>query len=56
MEYLASTVDDGFINFGWPVYIYAKGGFASAEVIVWTGILGNIAVAQGQKQQFIAPL
>ena len=41
----SSTLDDGFVYFGWPFYIYARGGFFTHEVIIWTGIIGNLAIA-----------
>jgi hypothetical protein len=41
----SSTIDDGFVYFGWPFYIYAKGGFFTHEVIIWTGLLGNVVLA-----------
>lgn len=40
-----STMDDGFVYFGWPFHIYARGGFAGVEVILWTGVIGNVVVA-----------
>jgi hypothetical protein len=40
-----STLDDGFVTFGWPFDIYARGGFAGGETILWTGLIGNVAVA-----------
>ena len=41
----SSTIDDGFVYFGWPFDIYARGGFVTGEAIIWTGLLGNIVVA-----------
>lgn len=40
-----STMDDGFVYFGWPFSVYAYGGFWGHPVVVWTGIVGNIFVA-----------
>ena len=40
-----STMDDGFVVFGWPFSVYAYGGFATHSVIIWTGIVGNVFVA-----------
>jgi hypothetical protein len=39
-----STMDDGFVYFGWPFHVYAYGGFWSHPVIIWTGIVGNVFV------------
>ena len=41
----SSTLDDGFVYFGWPFEVYARGGLAGVEVISWTGLIGNVAVA-----------
>lgn len=38
------TLADGFVYFGWPFYIYAEGGFAGTRGIIWTGLIGNVAV------------
>ncbi len=40
-----STIDDGFVYFGWPFSIYAYGGFWSHAVFIWTGLIGNVFVA-----------
>lgn len=40
-----STIDDGFVYFGWPFSIYMSGGFATISVIVWTGVVGNVFIA-----------
>jgi hypothetical protein len=40
-----STMDDGFVSFGWPFSIYAFGGFWTHTVIIWTGLIGNVFVA-----------
>ena len=40
-----STMDDGFVYFGWPFSIYAEGGFAGTRGIMWTGLIGNVALA-----------
>ena len=40
-----STMDDGFVSFGWPFSIYAFGGFWTHPVIIWTGLIGNVFVA-----------
>jgi len=41
----SSTIDDGFVYFGWPFSVYAYGGFWSHPVIIWTGMVGNVFVA-----------
>ena len=41
----SSTMDDGFVYFGWPFSVYAYGGFWSHPVTIWTGIIGNVFVA-----------
>lgn len=41
----ASSIADGFVTFGWPFDVYGYGGFVGHEVIIWTGIIGNIFVA-----------
>jgi len=40
-----STMDDGFVAFGWPFTVYEYGGFWTHSVIVWTGLVGNVFVA-----------
>lgn len=40
-----SSMDDGFVYFGWPFSVYAYGGFWSHSVTIWTGIIGNVSVA-----------
>ena len=40
-----SSMDDGFVSFGWPFDVYAYGGYWTHTVIFWTGIIGNIFVA-----------
>jgi len=40
-----STMDDGFVSFGWPFSVYAYGGFWTHSVIIWTGLVGNVFVA-----------
>lgn len=40
-----STLDDGFIYFGWPFDIYAEGGFVSTRGVLWTGLVGNVVLA-----------
>lgn len=40
-----STLDDGFVYFGWPFSIYAYGGYWSHAVFIWTGLIGNVFVA-----------
>ena len=39
-----STIDDGFVYFGWPFKIYAYGGYFGHAVILWTGLIGNVFV------------
>ncbi len=39
-----STIDDGFVYFGWPFSIYAEGGFTGTRGIIWTGLIGNIVL------------
>lgn len=41
----SSTIDDGYVYFGWPFTIYAYGGFFGHAVINWTGLIGNLFVA-----------
>jgi hypothetical protein len=41
----SSTIDDGFVVFGWPFSVYAYGGFFTHTVIIWTGLIGNVFVA-----------
>lgn len=41
----SSTMDDGSVYFGWPFSIYARGGFATGEAIIWTGLIGNVVLA-----------
>ena len=41
----SSSMDDGFVYFGWPFSVYAYGGFWTHAVIIWTGIIGNVVVA-----------
>lgn len=40
-----STLDDGWVVFGWPFGVYGSGGFATTTSVIWTGIIGNLAVA-----------
>ena len=40
-----SSMDDGFVEFGWPFSVYAYGGFWTHSVIILTGIVGNVFVA-----------
>jgi hypothetical protein len=40
-----STIDDGFVYFGWPFSIYAYGGYFGHPVTIWTGLVGNVFVA-----------
>src|SRR6185436_7618064 len=40
-----STLDDGWVVFGWPFSVYGSGGFATTTFVNWTGIIGNLAVA-----------
>jgi len=40
-----STLDDGYVAFGWPFSVYGSGGFVGSTFIIWTGIIGNFAVA-----------
>jgi len=40
-----SSIDDGFVYFGWPFSVYAYGGFWGHPVTIWTGIIGNVFVA-----------
>jgi len=40
-----STLDDGYVAFGWPFSVYGSGGFVGSTFILWTGIIGNFAVA-----------
>ena len=40
-----SSMDDGFVYFGWPFSVYAYGGFWGHPVTIWTGIIGNVFVA-----------
>jgi hypothetical protein len=40
-----STIDDGFVSFGWPFRIYVEGGFVGQRVIIWTGLIGNVVLA-----------
>ncbi len=39
-----STLDDGFVSFGWPFDVYRDGGFAHIATVVWTGVIGNVFV------------
>jgi hypothetical protein len=41
------TLDDGFTFFGWPFRIHAEGGLAGTRAIIWTAVVGNIALAVG---------
>ena len=41
----SSTIDDGFVYFGWPFNVYAYGGYYGHPVYIWTGMLANIAIA-----------
>jgi len=40
-----STLDDGYVAFGWPFSVYGSGGLVGSTFIIWTGIIGNFAVA-----------
>ena len=40
-----STMDDGFVYFGWPFNIYAYGGYYGHPVYIWTGLLANVLIA-----------
>ena len=40
-----SSMADGFVSFGWPFELYLEGGFVGTQTIIWTGLIGNIAVA-----------
>ena len=40
-----STMDDGFVYFGWPFTIYWEGGIAGTRAISWTGVIGNVVLA-----------
>ena len=40
-----SSMDDGFVTFGWPFDVYGYGGFWTHHVIIWTGIIGNVFLA-----------
>jgi len=42
-----STIDDGFVYFGWPFSLYASGGFAGVSGVLWTGLIGNVFIALG---------
>lgn len=42
-----ATLDDGFTFFGWPFRIHYEGGFAGTRAIIWTGVIGNAALAIG---------
>ena len=37
----SSTIDDGFVYFGWPFNIYAYGGYYGHPVYIWAGLLAN---------------
>jgi len=41
----SSTIDDGFVYFGWPFNIYAYGGYYDHPVYLWTGALANLLLA-----------
>jgi hypothetical protein len=41
----SSTIDDGFVYFGWPFNIYAYGGYYGHPVYIWTGLLANVVIA-----------
>ena len=41
----SSTIDDGFVYFGWPFNIYAYGGYYGHPVYLWTGGLANLLIA-----------
>jgi hypothetical protein len=40
-----SSMDDGFVYFGWPFRIYAYGGYFGHPVNIWTGLIGNAFLA-----------
>ena len=40
-----SSMDDGFVTFGWPFDVYGYGGFWTHLVIFWTGIIANVFLA-----------
>lgn len=40
-----SSLDDGFVDFGWPLKMYARGGFWTHTVILWNGVIGNVLIA-----------
>jgi len=42
---LYSTIDDGFVYFGWPFAVYAYGGYFGHPVVIWTGLIGNVFIA-----------
>ena len=41
----SSTIDDGFVYFGWPFNIYAYGGYYGHPVYIWTDLLANVVIA-----------
>ena len=40
-----STLSHGFVSFGWPFDVYFEGGYVGNSGIIWTGLIGNIAIA-----------
>ena len=42
---VSSTMDDGFVSFGFPFELYAYGGFFTHSVILWAGLIADISIA-----------
>jgi hypothetical protein len=40
-----STMDDGFVDFGWPFKVYVYGGFWGHGEILWTGLFADGLIA-----------
>ena len=43
----SSGLSHGYVHFGWPFNIYEYGGYVTREIIVWTGVVGNVFIALG---------
>jgi hypothetical protein len=41
----ASGLDDGFVTFGFPLSLYAYGGYWTHSVILWQGLLADMFLA-----------
>ena len=42
---LYTPIFDGMRYFGWPLNMYAEGGFTGTKEVIWSGLLGNVVVA-----------